>query len=124
LQLKVPKLGLNLGFSKPKIGVSSLTLGPGLDPRAALGSQTRFWIQVLRIQRLGFEVQIQFWVRIKTMDFSISEMDLSICAPKNNHINYIIIILNCRARWVGQFWVRVKTMDFSWNGFVYLCTQK
>jgi hypothetical protein len=28
------------------------------------------------------------------MDFSISEMDLSICAPQNNHINYIIIILN------------------------------
>jgi hypothetical protein len=28
------------------------------------------------------------------MDFSISEMDLSICAPKNNHINCIIIILN------------------------------
>jgi hypothetical protein len=27
------------------------------------------------------------------MDFSISEMDLSICAPKNNHINCIIIIL-------------------------------
>jgi hypothetical protein len=37
----------------------------------------------------------QFWVRVKTMDFSISEMDLSICAPKNNnHINCIIIILN------------------------------
>jgi hypothetical protein len=28
------------------------------------------------------------------MDFSISEMDLSICAPKNNHINCVIIILN------------------------------
>ncbi len=28
------------------------------------------------------------------MDFSISEMDLSICAPKNNHINCIIIILD------------------------------
>ncbi len=28
------------------------------------------------------------------MDFSISEMDLSICAPQNNHINCIIIILN------------------------------
>jgi hypothetical protein len=28
------------------------------------------------------------------MDFSISEMDLSICAPKNNHINCIIKILN------------------------------
>jgi hypothetical protein len=28
------------------------------------------------------------------MDLSISEMDLSICAPKNNHINCIIIILN------------------------------
>jgi hypothetical protein len=28
------------------------------------------------------------------MDFSISEMDLSVCAPKNNHINCIIIILN------------------------------
>jgi hypothetical protein len=28
------------------------------------------------------------------MDFSISEMDLSICASKNNHINYIIIIIN------------------------------
>ncbi len=27
------------------------------------------------------------------MDFSISEMDLSICAPQNNHINYIIIII-------------------------------
>jgi hypothetical protein len=40
-------------------------------------------------------------------------MDLSICAPKNNHINYIIIILNFRAQWAGQFWVRVKTIDFS-----------
>jgi hypothetical protein len=28
------------------------------------------------------------------MDFSISEMDLSICAPKNNQINSIIKILN------------------------------
>jgi hypothetical protein len=28
------------------------------------------------------------------MDFSIFEMDLSICAPKNNQINYIIIIIN------------------------------
>jgi hypothetical protein len=28
------------------------------------------------------------------MDFSISKMDLSICAPKNNHISCIIIILN------------------------------
>ncbi len=27
------------------------------------------------------------------MDFSISEMDLSICAPQNNHINCIIIII-------------------------------
>jgi hypothetical protein len=28
------------------------------------------------------------------MDFSNSEMDLFICAPKSNHINCIIIILN------------------------------
>jgi hypothetical protein len=27
------------------------------------------------------------------MDFSISEMDMSICAPQNNHINCIIIII-------------------------------
>ncbi len=27
------------------------------------------------------------------MDFSIFEMDLSICAPQNNHINCIIIII-------------------------------
>jgi hypothetical protein len=42
--------------------------------------------------KLGFEVQIQFWVRVKTMDFSISEIDLSICAPKNNH-KLIVLLL-------------------------------
>ncbi len=41
LQLEVPKPGLNPGSSKPNIGVSSLAPGPGLDPRAAWGSQTR-----------------------------------------------------------------------------------
>ncbi len=56
---------------------------------------TRF-VKVHTLQKITFqfEVQIQFWVRVKTMDFSISEMDLSICAAKNNHINCIIIILN------------------------------
>jgi hypothetical protein len=41
LQLEVPKPGLNPGSSKPNIGVSSPAPGPGLDPRAAWGSQTR-----------------------------------------------------------------------------------
>jgi len=41
LQLEVPKPGLNPGSSKPNIGVWSPAPGPGLDPRAAWGSQTR-----------------------------------------------------------------------------------